>query len=534
MNDNEKALELLDKIFYSWDIVAPGREGEDLRAPGNRQTAEQSLELINELDKLNITDSELNKAKESYREVLENYFSETEKTENDFEEEPDEIPDDFLPGANKDRRRQKGSEPKGRSASDLKFPGINFRISSLFAGTKTRHTVFSVLGLLGFFFFLNYNSDIKRDWNYQPDMFTLERTAFLQKIPKVLSDTEQTENLSIVLPKGSKVIPLGRAANNFVHAKTETGYQGFVYISYLRAGRYVVNKKTARFYDSPDAAAYKIKPQDTLELLHPKILATAGAETGMREVRHPDGNIYYLRKHDFYYPATEVLPKPDSQFRILSSLSRISRHVGTSTVDDLQERYGPASAVLPSDSTLQVYFRQLTLNSDGYLFDGLSFRADSSGRILALEVPLESHKPFYAQFPGFEQVCGLEVGRFFLSSYYDQAASGFDFLDNLHSSVWIVSALIWLLKMAVSLFILFLFLSLPHFAAFLSVSFIGIFWTTEPGLLKIYMFLSPVFAYFLFLISIGETAGWFWNLLFIGAVYLFWQRRYKRKFNFRN
>lgn len=35
MNDNQKASELLDRIFYSWDIVAPGSEGEDLRVTGS-------------------------------------------------------------------------------------------------------------------------------------------------------------------------------------------------------------------------------------------------------------------------------------------------------------------------------------------------------------------------------------------------------------------------------------------------------------------------------------------------------------------
>jgi hypothetical protein len=532
MNDNQKALELLDRIFYSWDIVAPGREGEDLRAPGSLETAEQSMLLIKQLDELNITDSDLESAKESYREVLANYFADNDVTENDFKNRPEEKSEDFLPGANKDKRRIEKSKSKSSRPVNLKFPNAGLQIIAFLRSAKLRHALFSLIVLLAFCFFLNHSASLERVSNYEPDMFSLETAGYLQKSPKILSQDEQNASPSIILPEGSHVIPLGRAANNFVHAKTESGYQGFVHISHLRAGRYIVNKKTARFYESPKANAYKIMPQDTLVLLKPEASKAVKSYQEPLKIKHPDGNIYYLRKHEFYYSAAADLPEIDSQFRIMSSLSRISRHIGESSINELQDRYGPASAILPSESGLMVHFMHLTLNSDGYLFAGLSFRADSLGRIMSLEIPPNNRKPSYARFPGFEQVCSLEFGRFFLSSYYEDPLPVVEFFERFRDSGWFVSALFWLLRLAAVGFVFFLLLSLPHFAAYFTVSLIRIFWPNKQVLVPIYTFLSLFLSYFLFLISAAETGAWFWNLLFIGFVYLFWQRRYRRKFGF--
>lgn len=538
MENNRKVKDLLDRVYDLWESKLPGREGETGRFPGSEAVIRQSLDLLEETEQYYISDTELLRRREDYREIL------RKAEQKGFEKEDtglldgadDDLPADYLPGADKAKRRRQEEKNKTTFGDqilglfqnlsfDLSVRGIWDAIRFFVKRTKLGKLIFAAAVIYFFWHYISEKTYHIPPFSSADSLYITNTEAYMLSRPYWdLPDFDTVQN-KLPIAANTRLTPLATAEGDFLWAESPEGIRGFVHVSFLVSADRVENTKDTRLYAQLSDTKYRRMPPREFKMLKTVSNKEHGYITQYVQIQDSAGRIFYAKPNDLDYTALKELPHLNAKFEIHTTLEKFKENLNGADLDILEAHYGPAQSIVPSDSMISAVFRHLKVSSDGYVFKQPTVLLDTNLQVTGLQLPKNNQKPLISSFPLAERVRSRELARRYMADFYKENESEISVLPSWRNKGGYCETGVIILNVVLKWLLVWLFFSLPHFMVFLLLLPLQWLLKNPHWLLHVYTLLLAVAFYILFLIVVLETESIIWPAVFSVFAFGWWRAK---------
>ncbi|NOX90637.1 MAG: hypothetical protein GXO77_16665 [Calditrichaeota bacterium] len=546
---NGQAENLVNEIFNLWSNVWE-EDGTEYHSPANDEEIKQSWAIIKKIEKIDFDDEEIKERLQTCREVLESSKkTKTEENEDDWLawEKLDEIyslwSDVNVEDGQEYRSPYNRKEIKASRAIMRKIKSMNVtdqevldRIEELenvlnstnaaipsYKGRIIRAIAFSLLVIIGFFYFPNMNKFKAPEYEYNKEWFTTEKGGYLTwksfVSKKQMSGTKQ----KIYLKPGTELKPMGRLGRYWFQVETPGGQRGFVNFTLLKGARYVKADDDAKIFNKIGAKKTKsVAPGTKATVLGRTERKVNNFTYTYIKIKFEDRKVKWANDYDFDNLIFNNIPHINQTYYYHTTPNTLRRQMIGKPLTEIEKRYGTATSVIKANGKNQAFFRHLIVVDGKKHYKGLLVKLDGNNVAKDMEYTGKAGTRFYDHFPLVKEMWKFEPNRISNASFYRTTENkiNFQWWDDFKNMNWFTKIIGWIVFIIILLLGIFLLFSIPRLLvspAMQLFTFTRFFGNGMVKFISFLIYLSAAYLFFVYMILFLDQ----WVLPAIASVIVF-------------
>lgn len=553
---NGLAESLLQEIFMLWSNVSTEDDNEH-HAPSNDDEVKRSWALIQKVEEIDFDEDTIKGRLKTYRKLLETYTENKGVPAGEYHGKYEQAwkklgeifslwgdintqnGNEFRSPANKKeikKSRVLMSEVKslGCSEQDVlerieELEGVINSTADVFPkykGKIIRAIIFSLVFMIGLYFFLTKDTYETPEINYEEEWFVTKKGGYLlwdafiseKELPKVKQ--------KLYLKKGTQLSPIAQIGN-WVQVETEDGQKGLVDPLILNGSKYVVSNPKATIFR--EMGSGKI---DTIAAGIPGIIIDRYTNEDQAfwdtflKIKFEDGKIRWAHDYDFKQLMMKTLPEIDQLYYHTTNVGMLQKLTIGKQLPEFEKHYGPATSVLKINGNYQAFFKHIFVMDEGELYEGVLVNLDDDYVAITIEYITKGRERTYEIFPLVNVLRDAEIQKGGRHSLYRNEAFKLQWWEDFKDMNWFTIIIGWIVWFILLVSAVFLSFSIPKIiiSPIMQIFTYNKIFTNGKVMLINALVLFIVY-YLFFVLSILMMDQWLIPAIGSVALYFFWLLR---------
>lgn len=555
---NGQAEKLLDEIFNLWSIVSE-EDDTEYHSPANDEEVKRSWALISKIEEIDFDDQEIKEQLQTYRGILESYADDDGETSDDEADGDNRLAWEKLEElyslwsniniedgeeyrSPENRKEIKASRALMREIKllDVTDPDLLERAEELegvldsteaaiprYTGKIIRSIVYSLVVIIGFFYYPNMNRHEAPEFDYTKEWFVTEKGGYLRWkafiSDKELSDVKQ----KIYLRSGTELKPIAELGS-WLQVETGDGQRGLIKYTLIKGSRYVEAKEKAKVFDKIGAKKKEsIEPGTKARVLERTKRKGRFGEELYLKIKLEDGRVKWANDYNFHKLIYKNLPEIKQLYFYPTNMGMVQKHIIGKSLPEIEGRYGTATSVLNISGKRQAYFRHLTVVDQKKHYKGILVNLDANDMAQNIEYTKGGRTQFYDHFPLVKQMRDFESKTVFNWTFYVKEPFRIQWWEDFTDKNWFTGIIGFIVKIITALLIFFLIFLVPWFVVSPLINIFAFNRFFSNGLVFLFSFLVyATGAYLFFTYMIISMDQWIIPAIATIVVFALWVKLY--------